>query len=140
MKPAQLTRRIEELTEKLKPIESEGIRIDFNSFTQPEQLVLLKNFELDEKYRNRWTKEGIIENKEIILKANHIIISRVVELFNFTMPRAMMLDEVEQWFFKLHFNEFFRRWLECQNNLRKWSEKDRLDFLRDVTLEPKTKN
>lgn len=53
MKPAQLTKRIEELSEKLKPIASEGIRIDFNSFTEPEQLVLLKNFELDDKYRNR---------------------------------------------------------------------------------------
>jgi len=33
MKSAQLTRRIEELTEELKTIASEGIRIDFNSFT-----------------------------------------------------------------------------------------------------------
>jgi hypothetical protein len=68
MKPAQLTRRIEELSEKLKPVPSEGIKIDFNSFTQPEQLVLLNNFELDEKYHNRWTYENVMENKEIILR------------------------------------------------------------------------
>ncbi len=50
MKPSQLTKRIEELSEKLKPVPSEGIRLDFNSFTEPEQLVILKNFELNEKY------------------------------------------------------------------------------------------
>ena len=132
MKSSQLTKRIEELSEKLKPVQSEGIRIDFSSFTEPEQLVILKNFELDEKHSGRWTHEVIMENKELILKFNHIIISRVMDLFSFVMPRALMLDEVEQWFFKLHCNLFWERWLECQNNVKKWSEKDREDFLRDM--------
>jgi hypothetical protein len=138
LKSSQLTKRIEELSEKLKPVASEGIRIDFNSFTEPEQLVLLKNFELDEKYHNGWTRETILENKEIILKGNHIIISRIIELFLFTMPRALMLDEIEASFFKLNFNLFFQRWMECQKNLRKWSKKDREDFLRDIKVNPKT--
>jgi hypothetical protein len=138
MKPAQLTKRIEELSEKLKPVPSEGIRIDFNSFTEPEQLVLLKNFELDEKYRGRWTREAIMENKDLILKGNHIAISRIIELFESAMPGALMLDELEAWFFKFNFHDFWRRWIECQKNLGKWSKKDREDFLRDVTLEPKT--
>lgn len=56
MKPSQLTKRIEELSEKLKPVYSEGIRIDFYSFTEPEQLVILKNLELTEKYQGRWTQ------------------------------------------------------------------------------------
>ena len=94
MKPSQLTKRIEELSEKLKPVQSDGIRIDFSSFTEPEQLVLLKNLELDDKYHNGWTRETMLENKEIILKGNHIIISRIIELFQFAMPRALMLDEV----------------------------------------------
>ena len=135
MKPSQLTKRIEELSEKLKPVASEGIRIDFSSFTEPEQLVLLKNFELDDKYRSRWTREAILENKEIILKGNHIVISRVIELFQFAMPRALMLDEVEQWFFKFHFTDFLRRWLECQKNVSKWSKRDREDFLCDKATE-----
>ena len=139
MKPSQLTKRINELCEQLKPVPSEGIRIDFKSFTEPEQLVLLKNFELDEKYHDRWTHETIMENKELILKFNHIVISRVMDLFSFTMPRAMMLDELEQWFFKFNFNEFCRRWFECQKNLQKWSKKDREDFLRDIKIEPKSK-
>ena len=137
MKPSQLTKRIEELSEKLKPVPSEGIRIDFSSFTEPEQLVLLKNFEIDDKYRSRWTREAILENKEIILKGNRIIISRIIDLFLFAMPRALMLDEVEQWFFKFHFNTFLERWIECQKNVHKWTQKDREDFLRDMKGNPK---
>jgi hypothetical protein len=137
MKPSQLTKRINDLSEKLKPMPSEGIRVDFNSFTEPEQLVLLKNFELDDKYRSRWTRGAILENKEIILKGNHIIISRVIELFLFAMPRALMLDEIEASFFKLNFNLFLQRWMECQKNLKKWSKKDREDFLRDINRKPK---
>lgn len=138
MKPSQLTKRIAELSEKLKPVPSEGIRLDFGSFTEPEQLVLLKNFELDDKYRSRWTREAILENKELILKGNRIVIERVIELFLFAMPRALMLDEVEQWFFKFHFNDFLKRWIECQKNVSKWSNKDREDFLRDIRDKPES--
>ncbi len=134
MKPAQLAKRIEELSEKLKPAPSEGIRIDFYSVTQPEQLVLVKNIELNEKYRGGWTSEAILENKDIILKGNPIIIERLIELFEFTMPRTMMLDEVEQWFFRYHFNDFLIRWLECQEHLGKWSKKDREALLRDIQI------
>ena len=125
------------MSAKLKPVPSEGIRIDFSSFTEPEQLVLLKNFELDDKYRSRWSREAILENKEVILKGNHIVIERVIELFLFAMPRALMLDEVEQWFFKLNFNIFLERWIECQKNVSKWSKKDREDFLREMKEVPK---
>jgi hypothetical protein len=134
MKPSQLTKRIEDLSEKLKPVPSEGIRIDFNSFTEPEQLLILKNIELTEKYQGRWTHEAIMENKEVIVKLNHIVISRVMDLFSFTMPRALMLNEIEQWFFKLHCSLFWERWMECQKNVGKWSEKDREVFWRDMKI------
>lgn len=134
MNPAQLTKRIEELSEKLKPLPSEGIKIDFRSFTEPEQLVLLKNFELDEKYSGRWTHEVIMENKEVILKLNHIVISRLTELFLFAMPRAMMLDEVEQALFRINFWIFIERIIEVQKKVSKWSEKDREVFLRDMKI------
>lgn len=137
MKPSQLTKRIEELSEKLKPVPSEGLRIDFSSFTEPEQLVLLKNFELHDKYKSRWTREIILENKDIILKGNHIVMTRVCELFQTAMLGAMMVDDLEAWFFKFHFNDFLSRWVECLKNLGKWSKKDREDFLRDVDLKPK---
>jgi hypothetical protein len=30
-----------------------------------------------------------------------------------------------------------QRWMECQKNLKKWSKKDREDFLRDMNRKPK---
>jgi len=134
----RLAKRIEELSSKLKPVHSEGIRIDFDSFTEPEQLVILRNAELDEKYRFGWTRGAILENKELILKCNQIVIHRVNELFLFSIPRALMLDEVDQFFFKINFSGFWEHWIECQNNVRNWSKKDREDFLRDIKLEPKS--
>ncbi len=134
MKPSQLTKKIDDLIEKLKPVASEGIRIDFYSFTEPEQLVLLKNFELDDKYRNRWTREAILENKEIIVKGNMIVVQRVNELFLAAMPGALMLDEVDNFFFRANFWGFWEHWIECKKNLGKWSKKDREDFLRDIHL------
>jgi hypothetical protein len=110
-----------------------------NSFTEPEQLVILKNYELHEKYHNHWTKEAVLENKDIIVKCNGIVIDRATELYLFAMPRAMMLDDIEQWFFKFHFNLFLKNWIECLKHVKKWSKKDRDDFLRDITIKPKEK-
>jgi hypothetical protein len=132
MRPTQLAKRIEELLAKLTSVPSEGIRIDFSSFTEPEQLVLLKNAELDKQYRNNWPDQVVLENKELIVKANQIIINRVVELFLFAMPRALMFDEVEQWFFQKHFDLFLEGWIICKDNLNCWSEKDRQNFLLEL--------
>jgi len=64
-----------------------------------------------------------MENKEVILKLNHIVISRMIELFQNAMPGALMLDELDAWFFKFNFNDFWRRWIECQKNLIKGQRK-----------------
>jgi hypothetical protein len=60
--------------------------------------------------------------------------SRITELFLFAMPRAMMLDEVEQILFRINFWSFLERWVECQKNVSRWSEKDREYFLRDMRV------
>jgi hypothetical protein len=137
MNHTRLTKRIEDLSEKLKPEPSEGICIDFYSFTEPEQLVLLKNFELDEKHRYGWSREAMLENKELIVKGNMIVVERVNELFLSAMPGALMLDEVDMFFFRANFWGFWERWIECKKNLDKWSKKDREDFLRETKVKPK---
>ncbi len=138
MKSSQLTKKIKALSEKLKPVASTGVRIDFSSFTEPEQFVLLKNFELTEKYHGQWTNEAIFENIDLIVKGNQIVIRNMIELFEFMMPRALMLDEVQQYFFKFNFHNFLRCWIECHEHLRQWSSKDREDFLREMKEETQT--
>jgi hypothetical protein len=50
------------------------------------------------------------------------------------MPRALMLNEVEQPLFNINFWIFLERFLECQKNVSKWTEKDREIFLRDMKI------
>jgi hypothetical protein len=40
--------------------------------------------------------------------------------------------EIVEYFFKLHFYNFEADLIECLANVRKWSEKDREDFLLDL--------
>jgi hypothetical protein len=98
---------------------------------------LLKNFELDEKHRYGWSREAILENKELIVKGNMIVVERVNELFLSAMPGALMLDEVDLFFFSANFWGFWERWIECKKNLDKWSKKGREDFLRETKVKPK---
>jgi len=50
----------------------------------------------------------------------------------FVMKELLGGDEVEEWYFKLHFYNFFEDLKECLGNVRKWSEKDREEFLLDM--------
>ena len=70
---------------------------------------MLKNVELQEKYGAIWPQEVILANKELIDKANEIAIKRATELYLFVMPRALMMDEIEKYFFNLALYPFFRQ-------------------------------
>jgi len=50
----------------------------------------------------------------------------------FVMKELLGHDEIEEWYFKLHFFNFFEDLKECLANVRKWSEKDREEFLSDM--------
>jgi hypothetical protein len=56
----------------------------------------------------------------------------VLELFIFTVPKAFCWNEIEEWYFKLHFYNFFKDLEECLARVRRWSEKDREEFLKDM--------
>ena len=136
MNNARLAKRVSDLAEKLKPVPSEGIRIDFDSFTEPEKYVLLKNIELEQKYDYKLPVEVFMENKELCLKANHILMERTSELFESVLPGALMLNEVERWFFKLHFALFFKDLKDCFANVKEWSQDEREEFLKEIKTKP----
>jgi len=68
----------------------------------------------------------------LIFKAQEVIFRRVLELFLFVMPNVFGCDEIEEWYFKLHFYNFFADFTECLENVRRWPEKYREEFLRDL--------
>lgn len=129
MKTCSLSKRIDELTLKLKSPPSEGVRIDFYSLSQPEQYVILKTAELLEKYKARSTDEISPEDEALFSKFDEIALQISVELFLSLMRSSLMLDEFEEIFFKLNFNAFLVRWSTCRSNLKNWSKDEREKFL-----------
>jgi len=120
------------LSEKLKPVSSDVIRLDFDSFTEPEKQLFRKIWEIEREYGVSPPADVIEANKEFIFKASEVIAWRVIELFMFVMKELLGGDEIEEWYFKLHFFNFFEDLSECLANVRRWSEKDREEFLRDM--------
>jgi hypothetical protein len=121
------------LSEKLKPVPSDVIRLDFDSFSEPEKQLFRKIWEIEEKYGSSSPPADVAEaNKELVFKAGEVIGWRVIQLFMFAMRQLLLEDEVEVWYFKLHFYNFFADLSDCLERVRKWSEKDREEFLRDM--------
>ena len=119
------------LSEKLKDVPFEGIRVDFDSFPEPEKQLLRKVLEIREKYGPEPPADVIEANKEFIFKAHEVISWRVLELFMFVM-KELLDDEIEEWYFKLHLGNLFADLKECLQRVRKWSDKDREEFLKDM--------
>ncbi len=132
MKPWHLNRRVNALSEMLKPVSSDVIRLDFESFTEPEKQLFRKIWEIQQKYGFSPPADVIEANAEFIFKAREVIAWRVLELFIFVMKELLGGDEIEEWYFKLHFYNFFEDLKDCLANVRRWSEKDREEFLRDM--------
>jgi hypothetical protein len=117
---------------KLKPVSSEGVRLDFDSFTDPEKQLFRKVWEIYEKYGSSPPLDVLEANMEFILKALEIIYLRTLDLFMLVLREIIGNGEVEEWYLKLHLYNFLEDLSECINNVRKWSAEDREEFLRDM--------
>jgi len=120
------------LSEKLKPVTFDVIRVDFDSFSEPEKRLFNRIWEIQEEYGVSLPTDVIEANKKLIFKASEVIVWRVIQLFVFVMRELLGQDEIEKWYFKLHFYNFFADLSECLANVRKWSDRDREEFLRDM--------
>jgi hypothetical protein len=116
----------------MKPVQSDVVRLDFDSFSEPEKQLFNKIWEIQQEYGLSPPADVVEVNKELIFKALEIVFRRVLELFLFTVPKAFCWNEIEEWYFKLHFYNFFEDLEECLERVRKWSEKDREEFLKDM--------
>lgn len=132
MKSWQLDRRVGALSDKLKPVSTDVIRLDFDSLSEPERQLFSKIWEIQEEYGLNPPADVIETNKELIFKASEVIGWRVIQLFMFVMKELLEEDEIEEWYFKLHFYNFFEDLKDCLANVRRWNEKDREEFLKDM--------
>ena len=132
MKSWQLDKRLGDLSEKLEPVQSDVVRLDFDSFAEAEKQLFRKVWEIQAKYGDSPPSDVIEANMEFVFKAAEVVSWRVLQMFMFVMRMSFAGDEIEEWYFKLHFYNFFEDLKECLQRVRKWSLKDREEFLADM--------
>ncbi len=139
MKTDDITRRMGDLSEKLKGNPPGSlVRLAFDSFSDAEKLLFQKTDEIEAEYQRTGDMDVYVKNEEIVYKNLEVILKRVRELYCFVVPTfltgigAIEDSEITNFFFKLHFFNFEADIAECIVNLRKWSEKDREEFLLDL--------
>jgi len=132
LKPWLLERKMRALSEKLKPVQSDIVTLDFDTFTEPEKQLFRKIWDIQNEYGLSPPDDVLEANKELIFKALEVYSWRVTQLFISVMEGSLGDDEIEAWYFKLHFYNFFEDLKECLTNVRRWSGKDREEFLKDM--------
>ena len=134
MKPHKMDEKLKRIAENMRDLPIEGTtKIDPNCLTERERVLFNKVYEIRDKYAPALPPADVLmDNRTLFDKAIEIIVRRTVDLFISVMPNAFGGDEIEEWYFKLHFYNFLADWVDCLNNVRKWTEKDRDEFLRDM--------
>ena len=136
MNNMQLAKRVENLSDKLKDSSSGNlVHIDFNSFSEAEKLLFAKVDEIEEKYRENGSMKFLAENSDLIFKNLEVIFRRVRELYCYVVPEVLGCNgnkEIVEFFFRLHFYSFEADLAKCLANVRRWSEKDKEEFLLDL--------
>ena len=120
MKAWQLKHRVNSLSEELAdPIKTET-RLDFSSFSEPERQLLDRVQEIVDKYAPAVPPQDVIEkNSGLWYKGLEIFGRRATDLFVEVVPDSLCCDELEKWYFKLYFYNFWLDWQESIQQLRK---------------------
>lgn len=119
MKPWQLNRRVDSLSKQLADPTETQTKIAFNSLSEPERQLLDKVQEIIDKYAPAETPQDIIyKYRDLWVKSLEIFLRRVTELFVDVVPASFCCDELEEWYFKLHFYNFGLDWVDVMKKLR----------------------
>ena len=134
MKSWCMDQKIKRLAEKMEDFPVEGTtKIDPNCLTERERALIEKVYEIQDKYGPNLPPLDVLhENRELFNKATEILVRRTIDLFVTVMPKAFLGNEVEEWFFKLHFYNFMKDWMDCINNVQKWTQEDREEWKKDM--------
>ncbi len=131
MKPICLDRRLDVLSEKMGTVPFDIVRVDSDSFPENERQLIAKvsALELDD-FSSNLPREVVEENNRLMSKFFEVFARRIIDLFLEAVPTTLCCDEIERWYFKLHFYNFLADFTECHKRVRGWSSKDREDFLK----------
>ena len=130
MKPWQLNKRVNVLSQNLTDTAKSETRIDFNCLTEPERMLFEKVQEIIDKYAPAIPPKDIIEkNADLWYKSLEIFGKRTTELFVEVVPASFCCDELEEWYFKLYFYNFWLDWMESIQDLRKMPKEQHEELL-----------
>ena len=134
MKTHDLDARLKRISERMETFPVEGTtKIDPNCLTDRELRLIQKVDEIQEKYApNLPPVDVMFENWKLFSKVAQIIIERTYDLFVTVMSKAFYGDEIEEHYFKVHFFNFMKDWIECMENVQKWTLEERDEWKRDM--------
>ena len=126
MKPWQLNRKIKGLSNRINDSAKTETRFDINCFSEPERQLLDKVQEIIDKYAPGIPPKDVIEkNSDLWYKGLEIFGRRATELFVEIIPASFCCDELETWYFKIYFHNFWLDWLESVEQVRKMTKEQR---------------
>ena len=129
MKPWQLNRRVNSISQGITDPAKTETRIDITSLSEPERQLFNRIQKIVDKYAPANPPQDVIaKNAHFWHKGLEIFARRALELFVEVMPASLCCDELEEWYFKLYFHNFWLDWLESVQQVRNMP-KERRDAL-----------
>ena len=126
MRNWQLNNRVNLLSRRLAATAKTDTRIDWNCLTEPERQLLLKFQEITDKYAPAMPPRDVIEkNADLWYKGLETFGRRATELFVEVVPDCFCCDELEKWYFKIYFYNFWLDWMESIQKTREMPEEKR---------------
>jgi hypothetical protein len=130
LKPWQLNRKVEGLSTKIDSPAKTETCFDINCFSEPERHLLNKIQEITDRYAPAMPPKDVIEkNADLWYKGLEIFGRRATELFVEVVPDSLCCDELEQWYFKLYFHNFWLDWMDSIKEVRKMPKEKRDELL-----------
>ena len=129
--------KLKRLAESMEDLPIEGTtRIAWSCLTEREKMLYDKTDLIAQKpfYRSQLSDsellaraEEIFGDSQLLAKWHQLYLRRIVDVFVTAFPKLTAFDlddDVAKWFFKLHFHNFLKDWIDVLGNLRKWKKEN----------------
>jgi hypothetical protein len=124
VKPWQLNKRFNDLSMRLAEPTKSDTMIDWRCLSEGERQLLEKVDEIIGKYAPSQPPQDVIEkHADLWYKGLEILGRRATELFVEVVPASLCCDELELWYFKLYFYNFWLDWRDSLKELREMPKK-----------------
>jgi hypothetical protein len=130
MKSWELNRRVNSLSQEITDPSETETRIDIACLSEPERQLFAKIDEIVEEYEPANPPEDVIKkNADLCNKGLEIFCRRATELFVGVVPASLCCDELEGWYFKVYFYNFWLDWTDQVNKIREMPKKQREELI-----------